>query len=100
MLDLTEYDLTYNQMDIAKDITTGTTTLDRYLNGFQYKYDDTDYIDDVDAYHKQLDDLYKEAKKFADVAESKMYELDNILVADDYSEFYPISKADIFEFVD
>lgn len=101
-MDFTDYDFTYNQLDIAKDITSGTTTLDEYLDGFSYARDDIEYLDadEVESYRKELDELYKEAKAFADKAESKEYELDNILVADNYSEFYPIGKSDIFEFVD
>lgn len=101
-MDFTEYDFTYNQFDIAKDITSGTVSLDDYLDGFKYKRDDIEYLDasEVESYRNELDELYKEARAFADKLESKMYEISNILVADNYSEFYPIGKSDIFEFVD
>lgn len=101
-MDFTEYDLTYNQFEIAKDITSGTISLDDYLDGFSYKRDDVEYLDasEIESYRNNLDKLYKEARDFADKAESKMYEISNILVANDYDEFYPIGKSDIFEFVD
>lgn len=101
-MNFTEYDFTYNQFDVAKDITSGTVSLEDYLDGFKYERDNIEYLDanEVESYRNELDELYKEARAFADKLESKMYEISNILVADNYDEFFPIGKSDVFEFVD
>lgn len=101
-MDFTEYDFTYNQFDVAKDITSGTMSLEDYLNGFEYERDNIEYLDasEVESYRNDLDELYKEAKAFADKLATKMLLVSYILVANNYSEFYPIGKSDVFEFVD
>lgn len=94
-----DYELSMNQLEIAQDITSGLITLDRYMNDLKNDYLSDDIAGDPE-YIQMLEKVFREAIEFREKIESKMIEASDVLVEDNHSEFIPVGKSELFDYVD